>query len=155
MLTILFVLCAFGGGIQEERQAGSLTAAQIETAQAAIDVLPIPHVQVALVDPARDLAPNVAAAVRELDGFTLKSDAVHSYINIDGEIFRRAQAGQFYRYALAAVIWHERAHLNGADEAQAMKAEEDLWKTFVRDGRVDMRDGLRYLDVMKRRKRDK
>jgi hypothetical protein len=31
-------------------------------------------------------------------------------------------------YALAAIIWHEMAHINGADEAEAQRQEEQLWR---------------------------
>ena len=53
--------------------------------------------------------------------------------------------------ALAAVIWHEMAHLAGADEQQARKQEEALWTRFIRDQRVDPVVALRYLDALTRR----
>ena len=55
---------------------------------------------------------------------------------------------------LATVIWHEMAHLDGADERGARKAEEDLWVRFVRDGVADKLTALRYLNALKRRPDD-
>jgi hypothetical protein len=53
--------------------------------------------------------------------------------------------------ALAAVIWHEMAHVAGGNEADARKAEEELWTRFLRDGLLDPVTGLRYLDALRRR----
>jgi len=33
--------------------------------------------------------------------------------------------------ALAAIIWHEMAHLDGADEPAAQLVEEELWEEFI------------------------
>jgi hypothetical protein len=52
---------------------------------------------------------------------------------------------------LATVIWHEMAHLDGADERGARKEEEALWMRFVRDGVADQVTALRYLQALKRR----
>ena len=42
-----------------------------------------------------------------------------------------------FDYALATVIWHEMAHIDGADEPAAQQAEEQLWMQFVLAQRVD------------------
>jgi hypothetical protein len=55
---------------------------------------------------------------------------------------------------LATVLWHEMAHLHGADERGARRAEEDLWTRFVRDGATDEVTGLRYLQALKKRPDD-
>lgn len=52
---------------------------------------------------------------------------------------------------LASIIWHEMAHLEGADEREAQRREEALWTGFVLHHRVDEVAGLRYLDIMKKR----
>jgi hypothetical protein len=52
---------------------------------------------------------------------------------------------------LAAVIWHEMAHLGGADERGAQLAEEELWKRFVRDGVTDQVTALWYMQALRRR----
>ena len=46
---------------------------------------------------------------------------------------------------LAAVIWHEMAHADGLDEAQARRREEELWRGFVSTRVVDSTFGLEYL----------
>jgi hypothetical protein len=53
---------------------------------------------------------------------------------------------------LAAVIWHEMAHAEGCDEAEARRREEDLWQQFVRGRLVDGSVGLTYLDELRRRR---
>jgi hypothetical protein len=55
---------------------------------------------------------------------------------------------------LATIIWHEMAHLDGADERGARKAEQDLWTRFVRDGVCDEVTGLRYLRALASRPDD-
>ena len=57
-----------------------------------------------------------------------------------------------FDYALATVIWHEMAHVEGADEAGAQIAEEELWKAFILDQRVDRTRGMQYLALLKRRR---
>ena len=55
---------------------------------------------------------------------------------------------------VAIILWHEMAHLVGQDEHAARKADEDLWKRFVRDGVTDQVTSLRYLDGLRRRPDD-
>jgi hypothetical protein len=55
-------------------------------------------------------------------------------------------------YALAAVIWHEMAHIDGADEAEAQRREQILWTRFLRDDRVSTVAGLRYLKALNDRR---
>ena len=57
-----------------------------------------------------------------------------------------------FDYALATVIWHEMAHIAGADEAGAQQAEEQLWKEFVLAQRVDRVQGMRYLALLQKRR---
>jgi hypothetical protein len=57
-----------------------------------------------------------------------------------------------FDYALAAIIWHEMAHLDGADESAARRAEEQLWKEFVLARRVDGGVGIRYLTLLRNRR---
>lgn len=72
------------------------------------------------------------------------------------ELFQKARDrndGDFYRYALAAVIWHEMAHIDGADERAAQLAEETLWQGFIRERRVEINAAMRYaVDMAARRK---
>ena len=66
-----------------------------------------------------------------------------------------ANGSRFYEYVLASIIWHEMAHLDGADERGARHAEEQLWTCFVRDGVFDQVIALRYLDALMKRPDDR
>ena len=57
-----------------------------------------------------------------------------------------------FDYALATVIWHEMAHIDGADEVAAQEAEEQLWREFIVSQRVDRTRGMRYLALLKKRR---
>ena len=57
-----------------------------------------------------------------------------------------------FDYALATVIWHEMAHIDGADEAGAQQAEEQLWMEFVLAQRVDRPRGMQYFALLKKRR---
>lgn len=52
---------------------------------------------------------------------------------------------------LAAIIWHEMAHLDGATETAAQRREVELWTRMIRDQLVDPATGLRYLALLKDR----
>ena len=54
--------------------------------------------------------------------------------------------------ALAAIVWHEMAHLDGADEPAAELAEEKLWEEFIVWRRVESGIGMRYLALLKKRR---
>jgi hypothetical protein len=99
--------------------------------------------------------PQVRDRLRRLDAFTVEGNGV-IYLVDGSELLRGAQQGSaFHRAALAAVIWHEMAHLDGADEGGAREAESALWASFVRDGRIDQLTGLRYLSALERRRDDR
>ena len=57
-----------------------------------------------------------------------------------------------YDYVLATVIWHEMAHVDGADEAAAQEAEEQLWMEFMLTQRVDSTRGMQYLALLRKRR---
>jgi len=61
--------------------------------------------------------------------------------------------GSMMRRGPAAIIWHEMAHLGGADEREAQRKEEGPWKRFVVEKRVDAVTALRYLKLMDDRHR--
>jgi len=44
------------------------------------------------------------------------------------------------------------AHIDGADEAEAQRREEQLWTAFLMQERVDRIPGLRYLKALKSRR---
>ena len=62
------------------------------------------------------------------------------YLIRDSAIIHEAErSGGPYLFILAAVIWHEMAHTDGLDEAQARRREEELWRGFVSTRVVDVR----------------
>jgi hypothetical protein len=71
------------------------------------------------------------------------------YVVRQGSILRAACKGAgIFDYALAATIWHEMAHVDGADEPAAQRAEAELWRRFVLKGEVDRSRGLKYLALL-------
>lgn len=109
--------------------------------------------RVAVLD-AAEARPQVQERLLRLDAFVLDGSPV-VYVVKQSALLRGAIAGSsFHRHALAAVIWHEMAHVDGADEREARAREEALWTRYVRDQRVDGVTGLRYLAALKRRPDD-
>jgi hypothetical protein len=75
------------------------------------------------------------------------------YLVNQGATLRRALRGSgIYDFVLATVIWHEMAHIDGADEAKAQREEEQLWMQFVVARRVDSTRGLSYLALLEKRR---
>lgn len=75
------------------------------------------------------------------------------YLVRQGVTLQRALKGPgIFDYALAIVIWHEMAHIEGADEPKARREEEDLWRQFVVARRVDSAIGLNYLALLRKRR---
>jgi hypothetical protein len=121
---------------------------------AAVALLPKAPKVIAVIDitPAK---PETRDRLRRLDAFTVEGNGV-IYLVDGSELLRSAERGSvFHRAALAAVIWHEMAHLDGADERLARKAESTLWASFLRDGLIDELTGLRYLSALERRPDDR
>jgi hypothetical protein len=75
------------------------------------------------------------------------------YLVRQGVTLQAALKGRgIFDYALATVIWHEMAHIDGADEAGAQQAEEQLWTEFMLAQRVDRARGMQYLALLKKRR---
>jgi hypothetical protein len=75
------------------------------------------------------------------------------YLVRQGATLQRALDGPgIFDFALAAIIWHEMAHIEGADEPAAQRAEEQLWKGFILARHVDSRVGMRYLALLRDRR---
>jgi hypothetical protein len=78
------------------------------------------------------------------------------YLNKEGSTFQQALGGEgIADFALAIIIWHEMAHIAGANEAQAQLQEEQLWRQFVLQRRVDAPRGLNYLRLLRNRRKPK
>jgi hypothetical protein len=87
-----------------------------EAIRAAVALLPRTPKIIAVMD-ITTAKPEVRDNLRRLDAFTVQGNGV-IYLVDGSELLRGAQVGSaFYRAALAAVIWHEMAHLDGANSA--------------------------------------
>jgi hypothetical protein len=87
-----------------------------------------------------------------VEAFANPADRV-IYLVRQGATLQGALKGPgIFDYALAGVIWHEMAHLDGAGETAAQQAEEQLWMQFVLSQRVDRTRGLQYLALLEKRR---
>jgi hypothetical protein len=122
----------------------------VETLRVALSVLPRRPTRILVVGDAA-MPPDVVVQVRQLDGFVpLRSRTI--YLRRESETLREAEmSGGPYVLMLAAVIWHELAHVEGCDEAHAREREASLWDEFVRSGRVDAALGLSYRAALRRK----
>lgn len=119
----------------------------------ALRLLPRLPARVAVID-ATEARPGVREQLLRLEAFVLKGSAV-VYVVKQGTLLRGAVAGSpLHTHALAAVLWHEVAHAEGAGEREARRREQALWTTFVRDQRLDPVAALRYLSALDSRPDD-
>ncbi len=117
----------------------------------AVELLPKRPANVLVVD-VNDARPEDRDYLLKLQAFVLRGSGV-IYLPMHGEVLQAALKGsRFHDYMLATVIWHEMAHVDGADEARARREEEDLWTRFMLDGAVDRDAALGYLSALKKRR---
>ena len=120
--------------------------------QRVLALLPKPPSQVAIVDVSR-AADEVREALRNVDAFVVKGGRV-VYLTSHNEILKGTISGwPLYEHMPAAIIWHEMAHIDGADEREAQRREEALWTDYVLTGNVDQGEGMRYLALLIGRRR--
>jgi hypothetical protein len=132
---------------------GAEGAADKQALEAAVALLPQAPRRVAVIDVRRN-SPRVREHLLTLDAFTVKGNGV-IYVVEQSALLQGARAGSgIYRAMLATVLWHEMAHLRGADEQEARRVEEELCRRFIREGRIDALTGLRYLHALVRRTDD-
>jgi len=75
------------------------------------------------------------------------------YVRRQGWAFQQSLKGHaFFDHVLAIVIWHEMAHLDGANEETAQRAEEALWMQYVAGRRVATNPGMEYLALLRKRR---
>jgi hypothetical protein len=138
-----WLIVADGPSAADEREA-------IVRALRLLSALPA---RVAVIDAER-ARPGVKETLLRLDAFVVKG-RTEVYIVRQGALLRCAiRREPLCTHALAAVVWHEMAHVDGADEREARKREEAQWTTFIRDQQVDAVAALRYLDAMVQRPDD-
>ena len=86
---------------------------------------------------------------RHVEAFVSHRDGI-VYLVRQGVTLQHALHGpKIFDCALATVIWHEMAHLDGANEAKAQLEAEELWLQFVVARRVDGAQGMTYLALLK------
>ena len=126
-----------------------------QTIERVLTLLPNRPAQVVIVDPDQAGA-DMRGTLRRMEAFITKGGRV-VYLTSHGEALQGALKGwSLHEYILASIIWHEMAHIDGADEVEAQRREEALWIRYVMDERVDPGDGMRYLVGLKsRRGKDK
>jgi hypothetical protein len=121
------------------------------TINRAVGLLPKLPAKVLVVD-AAEAARATDAHGRRVEAFVRHGENV-VYLISQGATLRGAQnAPGIFDYALAILIWHEMAHLAGADEREAQRQQEELWMAYVATGRVDTSRGLKYLTLLKKRR---
>ena len=119
----------------------------------ALRLLPRLPARVAVID-ATEAKPDVQPTLLRLDAFVVDGSPV-VYVVRQSRCFKAPVGGStLHMHALAAAIWHEMAHADGADERQARSASRRSWTTFVRDQRVDNVVALRYLNLLNGRPDD-
>lgn len=108
--------------------------------------------------------PEAIVLVERAEGPTLHTGKpkVEAFVNRGGKVVCLIRQGptlqaalkraDIFDYALAAIIWHEMAHIDGADEPAAQRAEEQLWKEFILTQRVDRVRGMKYLALLNNRR---
>ena len=89
----------------------------------------------------------------EVEAFASQADRT-IYVVRQGTTLRSASSRGpgILDYAMAGIIWHEMAHLDGADEATAQRAEEQFWTQCVLAQRVDRTRGMQYLELLRKRR---
>src|SRR5262245_12508268 len=103
-----------------------------------------------LIDADRS-SPALRQAIENAEGFVTVGRRTVC-LKKQGFIFQHALKHRgIWDYALACVVWHEMAHVAGADEREAQHAEEELWTQFISSRKVDAGPGLRYLQVLRKR----
>lgn len=117
----------------------------------ALRLLPRQPEKVVLID--RADASQLYKRRPEVEAFANSADRI-IYLVRQGDTLQSALKGPgIFDYALATVIWHEMAHLDGANEAAAQQAEERFWMACVVAQRVDRTRGMQYLALLKQRRK--
>jgi hypothetical protein len=120
--------------------------------QNVLKLLPKRPAQVVIVDP-NQAAGDVRSILLEIDAFVTKGGRV-VYVSTNSPSLQGALKGwALHEHILATIIWHEMAHIDGANEIEAQRREEALWTEFVMLERVDRGDGMRYLEMLRARRR--
>jgi membrane-associated phospholipid phosphatase len=101
----------------------------VRTIRRVLTLLPRHPEKIQVLDPNR-ATPDLKARLQHVDGFAVPGGRV-VYLNERGEVLEHAlrRAG-VWDCVLATVVWHEMAHIDGAQEPEAQRREEQLWLQF-------------------------
>ena len=119
--------------------------------RAALEALPRRPARIDVVD-TEALPLRHEKQLRDLDAFVPVGSRVIYLRRQSPTLLAAELSGGPYLLMLAAIIWHEMAHVDGLDERDAQEREENLWHQFVQRNLVDSGVGLTYLDELKRRR---
>ena len=121
------------------------------TIERVLTLLPTRPAKVVIVD-SNQAEADVRNTLLGMDAFIMKGDRV-VYLTSHSDALKGALKGwSLHEHALASIIWHEMAHIDGADEMEAQRREESLWTMYVMDARVDPGEGLDYLSTLRSRR---
>ena len=147
---LLLLLLLAGNVATAEQALASSDTAYTKVIRAAVDLLPKRPAQVRVID-VNDARPEDRGHLLKLQAFTIRGGSV-VYLTKHGDVLREAVKGsRFHEYMLATVIWHEMAHVAGAEEAEARRQEEALWAQFMLRDVVHREAALAYLAALKQR----
>lgn len=122
----------------------------VRTIRRVLVLLPHQPEKIQVLDPARG-TPELKAKLQHVDGFADPGRRV-VYLNEKGDVLHHAlQGAGVWDYVAAIIIWHEMAHIDGANETDAQRKEEDLWRQFIVSRKVDGARGLAYLRLLRKR----
>ena len=147
LLGILIICAGLLGAVPAAAQQPNqydLTVARV------IRLLPRPPEKVVVID-ADISGRSLHDKLQHVEGFVIRGERIVHLVRQSDTLQRALKGPGIFDYALAITIWHEMAHIDGADEATARRAEEQLWTEFVVAGRVDRVRGMRYLTLLKNR----
>jgi hypothetical protein len=123
------------------------------TVRRVVALLPRSPGTISVLD-ASDAKPDVRETLLKLDAFVVRGRGVIYLVKQSAVLQGAARGSPVLDCMLAAIIWHEMAHVDGAPEPEAQRREQELWTRFIRDGRVDQVVGLRYLQALEQRGSD-
>jgi hypothetical protein len=120
-----------------------------EAIERALRLLPRQPVKISIVE--RPAAPDQHPGKPRAEAFVIRGDPTVYLVRQAPTLQGAVKGTGIFDFALAAIIWHEMAHIDGDDEAAAQDAEEQLWKEFILSGQVDRTRGMRYLALLRQR----
>jgi hypothetical protein len=114
-----------------------------------LDLLPERPERIVIVD-LDALDPAARERIRKLEAFVLTGIAAVLVVRQGQTLQQAERESGVHALALASIVWHEMAHLDGLDEAAAIAREQELWRRWRAFGRVDGELALTYIDRLQR-----